>query len=171
MGHTFGTAFAKVAETTTDAGGNYEITLPSVTQSTHYQAVSGAGHSATVYEGVKWTVLTAGAFTAPSVPATKVPSGTLVTFSGTLAPENRDGHAVYVERRNANGGYRIVELGVVGKNGAFSIPFDVIGSGKQVYRIKVPGDPINQGNSSSPLELEVTPAVVATPQKQPTLPR
>jgi hypothetical protein len=170
MGHTFQGAFAKIAETTTDGGGAYEITLPSVTQSTHYQAVSGAIHSAIVFEGVKWTVLTAGAFTAPSVPATKVASGTLVTFAGTLAPATREGHAVYLERRNANGGYRIVDLGVVGKGGTFSIPFDVIGKGKQVYRIKVPGDPINQGNSSSPIELEVTPAVVAAPQVQPTLP-
>ena len=171
MGHTFGGVFAKIAETTTDSAGAYEITLASVTQSTRYQALSGAAHSAIVFEGVKWTVLTAGAFTAPSVPATKVPSGALVTFSGTLAPESREGHAVYLERRNANGGYRIVDLGAVGKGGTFSIPFDVIGSGKQVYRIKVPGDPINQGNSSSPMELEVTPGVVAKPQTQPTLPR
>jgi hypothetical protein len=170
MGHTFGGTFAKVAETTTDTMGAYEITLPSVTQSTHYHAVSGALHSAVVFEGVKWAVLTAGAFTAPSVAATKVPSGTLVTFSGTLAPESRERHPVYLERRNANGGYRIVALGVLAKGGTFAIPFDVIGSGKQVYRIKVPGDPINQGTSSSPMELEVTSAVVAAPQKQPTLP-
>jgi hypothetical protein len=174
MGHTFGGVFAKVGETTTDSAGAYEITLASVTQSTRYQALSGAAHSAIVFEGVKWTVLTAGAFTAPSVPATKVPSGTQVTFTGTLAPASREGHGVYLERRSPNGGYHVVNrgtVGTVGKGGTFSIPFDVAGSGKQVYRIKVFGDPINQGSSSSPIELEVTSAVVATPQLQPTLPR
>jgi len=164
MGHTFGTTFAKVGEAITGAGGTWEVKIAGAVQNTHYQAVSGAVHSAVVFEGVKWNV------TANPIPA-KVSSGTLVTFTGTASPEAREGHTVYLERKNlSGGGYRIVDLGVVGKGGALSIPFDVIGSGKQVYRIKLPGDPINEGNSSSPLETEVTPAVVLTPQTQPTLP-
>jgi len=164
MGHTFGNPFAKIGETTTSTGGAWEITLASAVANTHYQAVSGTVHSAVVFEGVKWNV------TANPIPAS-VSSGTLVTFSGKLSPENREGHTVYLERKNlSGGGYHVVDLGFVGKGGTVSIPFDVIGSGKQVYRLKVPGDPINEGNASSLLETEVTPVVAAVPQVQPTLP-
>ena len=54
MGALSAPAFAQVAEATTAAGGNYEITLPNATTSTFYQAVSGSGKSAVLFEGVKW---------------------------------------------------------------------------------------------------------------------
>jgi hypothetical protein len=167
LARTFGsTTFAKVTEVTTGAGGAYEVTIPSAVQSTYYRATSGTVSSATVFEGVKW-VVTAGAS------ATTVTSGTPVTFSGTVAPASRVGHVVYLERQNATGGgYHVVDLGVVAAGGTYSIVYDVIGSGKQVYRVKVPGDPINQSASSTPpLNIEVTPAAaIIKPLVQPTLP-
>jgi len=164
LGHTFGTPFAKVGETTTGPGGTWELTIPTAIQNTHYKAISGAVNSAVVFEGVKW-VLTGG----PSL--TKVSSGTPVTFSGTTAPSNRTGHTVYLERHDLFGtGYHVVDIGFVAAGGTYSIVHDVIGSGKELYRLKVPGDPINEGASTAPIEVEVTPATVAAPQVQPTLP-
>lgn len=163
---TFGGGFATVGETTAGAGGAYTITVPSVLESTHYHAVSGPYHSADVFEGVKWTVAVA------PIPAS-VPSGTPVTFSGTATPASRTGHAVYLERRDVSGtGWHVVDLGYTTTGGAFSIPWYAIGSGKQEYRIKVPGDPINEGTASAPLTLEVTPALASAPEPaiQPTLP-
>jgi hypothetical protein len=163
LGHTFGTPFVKVGEVTTGAGGAWELTIPSATQNTLYKATSGSISSASVFEGVRWVVTAAAS-------ATKVTSGTPVTFSGTAAPI-RVGHTVYLERANLfGGGYHIVDIGFVTAGGTYSITHDVIGNGKEVYRIKIPGDPLNQGSASAPIEMEVAPAALAVPQVQPTLP-
>jgi len=164
-----GGTFTKVAEATTGVGGAYEITIPSATESTFYQATSGVLHSVAVYEGVKWIVDPA------TVTATKVSSGQEVTFSGTVSPD-RAGHFVYLERQNVyGGGYHVVDLSTVTAStpttGTYSIKYNPIGRGKQAYRIKVPGDPINQAGSSAPLELEVTPSSAPPPTLVPvTLP-
>jgi hypothetical protein len=164
-GHTFGGVFTPVGETTAGTGGAWEIKIPSAVQNTHYYAVSGSYHSAQVYVGVKWDITT------NPVPST-VASGTLVTFSGTAEPTTRTGHPVYLERRDATGSWHVVNLGFTGAGGSFSIPWYVIGSGKEAYRIKIPGDRINVATASPALELEVTPAVPDTPVPviQPTLP-
>jgi len=165
-GRTFGGATSTVGETTAGAGGAWEITIPSAVQNTHYKATSGAFHSADVYEGVKWVITT------NPIPAS-VSSGTPVTFSGTAAPVARTNHVVYLERRNLTGSsWHVVDLALTGPGGTFSIPWYVIGSGKQEYRFKIPGDPINEGVASAPQTIEVTPAPPATPQPviQPTLP-
>lgn len=166
IGKIFGGGPAPLGETTAGAGGSWTMTIPSAIQSTHYKATSGTFHSADVFEGVHWVV------TSNPVPAS-VSSGTQVTFSGTAAPASRTGHVVYLERRNLTGtGWHIVDLGFTTTGGAFSIPFYVIGSGKQEYRVKIPGDPINQGVAGAAQAIEVTPApaTVAEPIIQPTLP-
>jgi hypothetical protein len=98
-----------------------------------------------------------------------------VTFSGTASPD-RAGHFVYLERRNSfgSGAYHVVDLGTISSStptiGTFAIKFAVIGSGKQEYRIHIAGDPINQGASSAPFMLEVTPAFITKAPVQPKLP-
>jgi hypothetical protein len=165
-GHTFGGVLTPVGETIAGENGAWELKIPAAVQNTRYDAVSGQYHSAGVYVGVKWDV------TPNPVPST-VSSGTLVTFSGTAEPATRTGHPVYLERKNANGsGWHVVNLGFTGEHGAFSIPWYVIGSGKETYRLKIPGDRINVATASAPVEIEVTPAAAGTPVPtiQPTLP-
>ena len=154
LGRAFGSPFAKVGETTTDGSGKYAFTIPSEVSNTLYRVTNGTISSAVLFEGVKW-VLTAGAS------ATTVPSGTSVTFSGTAAPV-RTGHFVYLERQNVfGGGYHVVDLSTVTSAGTYSITHFVTGTGKEVYRIKIPGDPINQASSSAPITLEVTPPLAS----------
>lgn len=164
-GHTFGGTLVPVGETTA-VGGKWELKIPSATQNTRYTAVSGTYHSAGVYVGVKWDVTT------NPVPTT-VSSGTQVTFSGTAEPTSRTGHTVYLERKNANNNsWHVVDLAFTGAGGSFSIPWYVIGSGSETYRIKIPGDLVNVATASTPVEIAVTPAAPGTPVPtiQPTLP-
>jgi hypothetical protein len=170
LARTFGSStFAKVGEATTDGSGNYEFNIPSVAQNTYYKVTNGTIHSSVLFEGVKWVIDTA------TVSAAKVTSGQEVVFAGTVSPD-RVGHFVYLEKRNQfGGGYHIVDLTTVvhvtETTGMFTIKYNPIGSGKQFYRIHIPGDPINMATSSSPFELEVTPApVVLKPIIEPKLP-
>ena len=120
--------------------------------------LGGGRHSAVLFEGVKY-VLTAG------VSAGTVQAGQTLTFSGTVTPF-REGHVVYLERQNANGGgFHVVDLGTLtpgpGGSGTYSITHVFFGMGKQMLRIKVPGDPANEGVASAPFTIEVTPSPAA----------
>ena len=92
------------------------------------------------------------------VSATKVQAFQTLTFSGTVVPA-RENHVVYLERENSfGGGFHVADVGRLDKEGKFSIVHFFVGAGKQVYRIKVPGDPENQTVGTGPLTIEVTPA-------------
>ncbi|MHB8243503.1 MAG: hypothetical protein ACYDHN_16130, partial [Solirubrobacteraceae bacterium] len=144
-----GAGYAVVAQGTTNASGEYSF-LQGPQQSTFYRVTSGSVGSAVLFEGVKY-VLTA------NVSATTVQSGQPLTFSGTVTPA-LDGHPVYIEREDAlGGGFHVVEVGQV-HGSSYSIPDVIFGSGKETFRVKVPGDPANQTVSSSPFTIEVTPA-------------
>jgi hypothetical protein len=150
MGHTQGQPGTKLAETTTNGSGEYTLVEKPLVN-TSYRVTAGSIGSAVLFEGVKY-VLTAGAS------ATTVQAGHPVTFSGTVTP-GHIGHIVYLERENAfGGGYHVVDIGVVSASSTYTINHFVFGSGKQVFRVKVPGDPENQGVSSSLFPTEVTPA-------------
>jgi hypothetical protein len=150
VGHTHGQPGTKMGETTTNGSGEYTfVEKPLV--NTSYRVTAGGIGSAVLFEGVKY-VLTAGAS------ATTVQAGHALTFSGTVTP-GHVGHIVYLERENAfGGGYHVVDIGVVSPSSTYTINHFVFGSGKEVFRIKVPGDPENQGVSSSLFPIEVTPA-------------
>jgi hypothetical protein len=169
MGRTFGTSATKVAETTSGTGGAYEFKIVPAEKSTYYHSTAGTVNSAVLFEGVRWVIDSA------SVSATKVTSGQEVEFKGSVSPD-RVGHFVYLERQNPSGkGFHVVDLGTVASGtpttGTFTIKYVVIGNGKQVYRIHIPGDPINQGVSSSTFEMEVTPTLtVPKPVQEPKLP-
>lgn len=149
--------FATVATTTANSAGEYSF--PQAPQeNTAYKVLGGGRHSAVLFEGVKY-VLTAG------VSAATVQAGQTLTFAGTVTPF-REGHVVYLERQNANGGgYHVVDLGTVtagpGATGSYSISHAFFGMGKQILRIKVPGDPANEGVASAPFTIEVTPSPAA----------
>jgi hypothetical protein len=144
-----GAPFAPVGETTTNSSGEYSFPVTAL-RNTAYQVSGAAIKSAVLYEGVKY-VLTATAST------NTIPSGQALTFSGTATPSHA-GHVVYLERENAfGGGFHVADVGVVSLNGTYSINHFVFGSGKQVFRIHIPGDPENQGISSSTFNVELTP--------------
>lgn len=151
-----GGAFTKTSEATTNVSGEYSF-VQTPAQNRFYEVTGGAIHSASLYEGVK-DVLTAG------VSATTIQAGQSLTFSGTVAPV-RAGHVVYLERQNAFGsGYHVVDVGTLTTAGTYTIAHFVFGPGKQVYRVKVPGDPAYQAVSSAPFTIEVTPAPPASLQ-------
>ncbi len=157
-------AFAPVATGTTDASGNYAFTQTPL-QSTIYRVTSGGVHSSLLFEGVKY-VLTA------AVSATTVSSGQALTFSGTVTPA-RVGHVVYLERRNAfGGGFHVVDVATVAADSTYVINHAIFGAGTEVFRVKVPGDPLNQAISSTPFSIDVTPAAPAalSPHAQSKLP-
>lgn len=167
FGRTFGGVYLKQQEATTDSTGAYKFVIAAAVQSTGYQVRANAStvNSAVLFEGVKYG-LTAG------VSGYTVPAGQPLTFSGIVSPV-RAGKAVYLERQNlVGGGYHIVDLTSVTSTGGYSITHYMFGSGKQVYRVRVPGDPDNQAISSTSFPIEVTPAPVGSlrPVSQGTLP-
>lgn len=168
-----GAPFLPVGSATTDEVGSYSFTQ-APQENTAYRVTSGKLGSAILFEGVKY-VLTAGIKTATSAAPTTVKSGEVVTFSGTVSPVE-SGHIIYVERENAfGGGFHVVDSGGrVQSDGTYSVDLRISGRGKQVFRVKVPGDPAHQAASSSTFTLEVTPAGQAQalrPVTPATLPR
>ena len=157
-------AFAPVATSTTDASGNYTFTQTPL-QSTIYRVTSGGVNSALLFEGVKY-VLTA------SASATTVSSGQALTFAGTVTPA-RVGHVVYLERQNVfGGGFHVVDVATVAADSTYTINHAIFGLGSEVFRVKIPGDPLNQAISSTPFSITVTPATpgALSPHAQNKLP-
>jgi hypothetical protein len=172
--------FATIAMATTDASGNYAFPAQSPANSTFYKvatlnrpcvtppnavrvcmppANSGPVTSAVLYEGVR-DVLSA------AVSATSVQAGGEVTFTGTVAPSH-PGHVIYVERQNANdGGFHVVQVGVVNADSTYSIAHRVYDAGTKVFRVYIPGGPENEGAASAPFTIQVTPgpAAALTPE-------
>jgi hypothetical protein len=147
-------AFVAVAHGTTDANGNYSFGQ-SPLQSTFYRVSSASVTSALLFEGVA-PVTTAGAS------ASTLQSGQALTVSGTVTPA-RVGHTVYLERQNAfGGGYHVVDVGTVAADGSYAIVHAIFGKGAEVFRVKVPGDHVNQASSSAPFTIQVTPAPPGT---------
>jgi|CZKG01.1.fsa_nt_gi hypothetical protein len=149
-----GASFAPAGTTTTNSKGEYTfVQMPA--QSSFYRVTAAAGTSSTVlFEGVKY-VLTAG------VSGSSVQSGQALVFSGTVTP-GQEGHPVYLERQNAAGnGYHVVDVGTVAKDSTYSISHHIYGSGKETFRVTVPGDPADMDVSSSPFAIEVTPSTAS----------
>lgn len=133
--------FVPVANAVSTTGGAYTFPVQTPLQSTLYQ-VTGAGKaSARLFEGVKYG-LTAG------VSSNTVQAGQPLTFSGTVTP-GHVGHAVYLQAQNASGiGFHVVEVGTVTAGSTYSITHTPFNTGARKYRVKVPGDPENQGVAS-----------------------
>lgn len=146
-----------IATQTANASGRYSFQVtPQV--NTSYRALSSTGlHSAALFEGVKST-LTA------NISATSLQDGQTLTFTGTVAPASPS-HTIYLERQNTPGAgsFHLVAVGTLnpaqGSGPAtYTLTHTVFGTGKQVYRVKVPGDPQNQSEASAPFTVEVSAA-------------
>jgi hypothetical protein len=165
LSHAAKQPFAKVEEVTADGNGEYKFLIPAATSSAFYHVTSGGITSTVLFQGVKYIL------TATAAPTT-AQAGQPVTFAGTVTPGNA-GKVVYLERENAfGGGFHVTDVTTVSAASTYSITHFVFGSAKQVFRVKVPGDPTNQAVSSATFPIEVTPAPPGTlrPKPQATLP-
>ncbi|MFI5004163.1 MAG: hypothetical protein ACHQE6_04035 [Solirubrobacterales bacterium] len=162
--------FAPVAQTSTDASGNYSFPPQSPVNSTFYEVEGSvppcpahaaclvASHlvtSAVLYEGVKY-VLTA------QVSPSSALEGQTLTFTGTVAP-SRPGHVIYLERQNASGQeFHVVRVSTVSPESTFSIPYEVFSTGTLVFRVHIPGGPENGAATSQQFAIPVGPAPAGT---------
>lgn len=145
-----GGQFQQVATTVADGSGNYSFVQVPL-HSTLYQVQAGGKKSAQLFEGVKFLL------TASEAPST-VDSGGQVTFSGTVAPD-ATGHVIYLQRQNPNGnGFHTVKVGTVGAGSVYSISRRLFVPGTKVFRVFIPGGPLNQGAASQPFTINVNPA-------------
>jgi hypothetical protein len=144
--------FGPVNTTVAGPKGEYKfVQTPLI--NTFYRVSGGGLNSAVVVEGVKY-LLTAGAS------GTKVLSGQTLTFSGTVTPARKE-KTVYLERENLfGGGFHVAEISepLLLPSGTYSITHVFYGTGKQVFRVHVPGDLENGGTSSSAFTIEVAPS-------------
>jgi hypothetical protein len=161
LAHIAGQAtFAPVAEATPDASGNYAFPAQAPVANTFYQVSSKGKLSAVLFEGVR-DLLTA------EVSASSVRAGDTVTFSGAVAPDH-SGHVIYLERQNRIGGdFHVVQLALVGPGSTYSIAHTVYDAGIEVFRVKIPGGPENEGTASSPFTVNVrrAPASALKPER------
>jgi hypothetical protein len=160
--------FAPVAQSSTNAAGEYSFPAQAPVNSTFYRVQTAAipscpphqacpaiarlrVSSAVLYEGVR-DVLTAHAS------PTTVQAGQSVTFSGTVSPEH-SGHIVYLERQNARGpGFHVIQVAIVGPGSVYSVVHRLYDAGTKVLRVSIPGGPDNEGAVSQPFTIQVTPA-------------
>ncbi len=152
-------SFAPMAQITTDADGDYEVSLPAPQQSSYYRVLDARTHSSTIFAGVRPTLTAA-------VSAGKVAAGESVTFSGTVTPAH-PGQVVYLERQNPGGvGFHAIASDTLGAGSGYSIEQVATGTGPQVYRVKVARDEETDAVSSEPFTVEVEPAPAAALQQQ-----
>ena len=157
--------YNKVGETKVQPGGTYSFASVSPSGSTFYKVVGGGETSAVLYEGVKY-VLTVGLLPGPTVQEDQP-----LIFSGTVKPgliaghESIAGHDIYLERQDPNTkSFHVLEVGQVvapvapSKEYTYSIAHKFFGTGTQVVRIKIPGDPQNGSSVSEPFTIQVNPA-------------
>ncbi len=154
------TGSTTVATGATAAGGTFEFTQQP-TQNTLYKVSSGALTSATVFQGVQYSL-------SLNPPPTTGVQGQVLSFSGSVFPA-LSGHAVYLERQTVTRlGWNLIDIGNVappatpGGPGTFVIPHVFLTANTYRLRVKIPGDPGNQGKASPPFELVVTPAPAST---------
>jgi hypothetical protein len=146
--------FTPVTSTRSAADGTYSFAGQTPEQSTFYTVAAAGKASSRLFEGVRYG-LTA------SASANSVAAGTPVTLSGTVTP-GHEGHPVYLQTQNGAGvGFHTVEVGKVAADGTYAIAHTFFTVGPRKLRIRVPGDPENQGAASPSVALEVTPAPAA----------
>jgi hypothetical protein len=146
--------FTTAATGHTDSAGAYEFTQTPLTN-TLYRVTSGATQSAALFEGVKYALTV-------SPTASTVQAGQPLTFSGSVQPALA-GHAVYLERQGSlRLGWHVIDVGTVGtpshpgEAAPFTFAHTFNSPGVLRLRLKIPGDPGNQGAAGAPSEVTVT---------------
>lgn len=163
------TTFTTVASGSTTTGGAFEFAAQP-TQNTLYKVTSGALQSAVVFVGVQYSL-------SLNPPPSSGVQGQALTFSGTVQPA-LTGHAVYLERQGISRlGWELIDVGNVaapatlGGPGTFAIPHAFLTANTYRLRVKIPGDPGNQGMASAPFEVVVAPAPASAIAESPLNPK
>jgi hypothetical protein len=160
-----GGSFAPVAQTTAGAAGAYKFTQ-APGRNTYYRTRDAVTRSAVMFEGVKFVI------TPASAPASTAQQGAPLVFSGKVTPA-RAGHVIYLERQNPGGiGFHVVEVTTLAADGSYSLSRGFFTTGPVRLRVKIPGDPENQGASAPPVTVTITPAPPGSlgplaPQREP----
>jgi hypothetical protein len=162
---TLGAPFEPVATARTGDGGAYAFAAQTPLRNTSYRAIAGKTSSSVLFEGVKYGLAVA------STPSA-IAAGQPLTVSGDVLPA-LVGHVVYLEKQNPSKlGWHVIDVGTIaapsepGQPAPFSIVHAFYAPGSEHLRIKVPGDPGNQGAASPPLEVSVTQAPASALQPQ-----
>lgn len=160
-----GGPFAPVASAVTGDKGAYEFAKQTPLKNTAYKVSAASAQSAVLFQGVKYALTVS-----PTIGT--IAAGQPVTFSGAVLPA-LVGHVVYLERQGAlRLGWRVIDVGTVSApaNPTEAAPFTIVHAfrtpGTARLRVKIPGDPGNQGAAGAPFELTVTqtPASALAPE-------
>lgn len=146
--HERGRSYQAVAQTQTDASGNYAFTQ-SPPHTTVYQARSGARRSAQVFEAVRDVV------TAQASPANPT-VGQAVSMTGTVSP-NKAGHFIELQRQGPDGDYHTIEVVRVKSDSSYEFLLRFGAPGTKRLRVHINGGPRNWGANSDPLTVMVSP--------------
>ncbi len=168
--HAPGSPFAPVSTTEAKGSSGAYVFSGVPTKNTAYRVVDPVTRSAVIYEGVKYKLT-------PTVSPITVAAGQPITFQGLVEP-GPAGHPIYLERQNGSGiSFHVVEVGAVTPvgptSGSYSLTHTFYAPGVVKLRVKIPGDPQNQGVASAVVSVNVTPAPASTfkpvpPVKLPT---
>jgi hypothetical protein len=141
-GRTHGSRFVKLAQTTTDATGQYSFSVtPAQTET--YQVRVAAGpprHSADVVIGVRQLVSIATRSRTTEV-------GRKIAFTGHVSP-SAAGHSIVLQRLESDGAWVTVQFGRVRRGSSYRILRTINVPGKEIFRVVVPGGPTVVSGSS-----------------------
>jgi hypothetical protein len=145
-----GGTFKPIADTTTGSDGSYRFTEMPQSNTIYQVRTTFAPHrdTASLYQGVRDVL-------ALTPSATKAIVGQKLTFDGTVLPD-KAGDVVYLQRLGADGDWHTVELGIVKGNSSFTFSWTFGNLGTQVFRARIPGDPLNVGGASPQVKITVT---------------
>jgi hypothetical protein len=162
LARTGGGKFAPVATTTADEAGNYQF-VQAPTENTYYEVSDAATRSFPLFEGVKYALTL-------SPPPASVAAGEALTLSGTVTPA-RAGQTVYLDRRGPSGvGYHPIAAAAVDPDGTFVLSHTFESTTSPTLRVRLAGNPQNQGGASAPFAVTVTTAAAAALGPEPVAP-
>ncbi|MHB1569192.1 MAG: hypothetical protein ACYC0H_08305 [Solirubrobacteraceae bacterium] len=144
-------SFTEVTTTTTGPDGSYSFTGVSSTRNELYQVrtmFTPLRHSAALFQGIQDVVTMQSSALGATV-------GGHVTFTGTVSP-GKAGHAIYLQRRGADGDWHTVEVRFVTSASTFQFGWTFGTAGTKVFRARITGGPVNVGGASAPVSIGVS---------------
>jgi hypothetical protein len=141
--------FQELATTTTNASGGYGF-IQSPVYNTVYFVRSTLGSkvkTARLFEGVQDQLSINQSSTTSTV-------GGTVTISGNVSP-NKTGSLILLQEQGTDGFWHIVQYGTVTTGSAYSFTVTLGQAGSTELRVRIPGDPSNIGNATTPVSVSV----------------
>lgn len=152
--------YSALAETTTNAAGEYALAPQSPLHSTFYEVRAGGQTSAVLFEGIHYLINA-------EVPASTVQQGLPLRISGSVVPEHM-GHVIYLQAQSASGtAFHVIQIGFVGAGSTYVLAHRFYVPGDQTLRVVIPGGPQNEGAISQTFTVGVTPAPLPALAEEP----